>query len=70
MKPSKLYSQDEVITLMRQRQSVKQQNDFAKEMGVSAQLLCDIYKGNRNISPAILDFLGLEKIVVYRSTRT
>lgn len=70
MKQSKVYSQDEVITLMRQRQGVKQQNDFAKEMNISAQLLCDIYKRNRNISPAILDFLGLEKFVVYRPTRT
>jgi len=42
------------------------QSALAKEIGISAQYLSDVLRGNRNPGKKILDFLGIEKVVIYR----
>jgi transcriptional regulator with XRE-family HTH domain len=45
------------------------QADLAKDIGISPQFLSEILNGVRKASDVVLDFLGLEKIIVYRPKR-
>lgn len=42
------------------------QQAVASALGVSPQYLCDVLKGRREVGPAILDSLNLEKVVTYK----
>ena len=64
-----LFSTVDVLAMMRQRQGVRDQNTFAKEIGISFQLLSDIYRGTRNPGQQVLKYLDLEKVVAYRKRR-
>ena len=45
------------------------QRDAAAFLGVSGPFVSDILKGNRQITPRILEKLGLEKVVQFRELR-
>ncbi len=42
------------------------QKAFAKRIGLSESYLSDVLNRRRNISPRILKFLGLERVISYR----
>ena len=69
MSQNVLFSTVDVLAMMRQRQGVRDQNTFAKEIGISFQLLSDIYRGTRNPGQQVLKYLDLEKVVAYRKRR-
>jgi plasmid maintenance system antidote protein VapI len=46
------------------------QSKVAKRLGVSRQFICDVLKGRRDITDRLLEGLGVEKRVTYRSLRT
>jgi transcriptional regulator with XRE-family HTH domain len=64
-----LFSTIDVLAMLKQRQGVRDQNTFAKEIGISFQLLSDIYRGTRNPGQQVLRYLDLEKMVAYRKRR-
>lgn len=53
----------EVITMLKAKQGRQSMREFAKVLGCSAPYLSDIYRGNRDPGPLILNYLGLEKVV-------
>lgn len=57
----KIYTRDDVIRMLKNRQGSKRAKHFAEELKVSAPYLNDVYAGNRPPSPKILSFLGLGK---------
>lgn len=54
-----------VIEILRKMQGKRKQYELAKELGISAPYLSDIFKGKREPGPAVLRILGLRKQVVY-----
>jgi transcriptional regulator with XRE-family HTH domain len=64
-----LFSTVDVLAMLKQRQGVRDQNTFAQEIGISFQLLSDIYRGTRNPGQQVLRYLDLEKMVAYRKRR-
>lgn len=71
MKPS-LYTSEEIIDLLKQRQGGITQDQFAKEIGCSPQLLNNIYNGRRSpCNDQILRYLAprgkrFEEVIVWR----
>ena len=57
-------TKSDIIALIRIRQGEKTQREFADEMGISQQYLCDVLAERRDPGPAILEFLGIEKVYV------
>lgn len=45
------------------------QKEAAAELGISAQHLCDILLGKRELGPKVLKGLGIERVVIYRVIR-
>jgi len=57
---------DELISLLNQRaMNFDTDADFARDMDVSPQHVWDIFHGRRMPGKKVLDYLGLEKRVVY-----
>ena len=54
------FNTDEVLKMLRARMGQRTQRDFAAELGVSQQYLCDVYQGKRAPAKKMLQFLGLE----------
>lgn len=54
-------TESQVIQLLKDGQGDMTQAAYAKEIGVSAQFLGDVYRGRRAPGPRVLDYLGLEK---------
>lgn len=44
------------------------QKAFARKVGVSEGYLVDVLKNRRSVPQKILDFLGLERVTLYRRT--
>ena len=63
---AKTLSREDVIKLMRKRQGGRTDADFARELGISAPYLFEIYKGTRDPGDKVLDALGLQRETVYR----
>lgn len=61
----KQYTAEQVIELMRKRQGDRTQREFARELGITQQYLCDLYLRRRNPGEAVLRNLGLSSRVVY-----
>ena len=60
----------DLVDLLRAKCEGKTQAALAKEIGVSAPYVSDIFNGRRNPdSPSILRYLGLSKNVEYRFHR-
>ena len=60
----KTLKQDKVVEMLRKKQGKRSLRQFARDLGISAPYLSDIYKGRRNPGPAILSQIGIEKQVV------
>ena len=54
---------------MRKRQGERTAKEFAEELGISPQYLSDIYCGNRELGPAVLEALKLQRNVIYKPTQ-
>jgi len=57
---------DTIIEMLRKRQGTGTQADLAKAIGVSSAYLSDVFQGHRRPADKILEFLGIERRVVYR----
>jgi transcriptional regulator with XRE-family HTH domain len=55
----------QVIALMKKKQGNRTSKEFAKELGISAAYLCDIYRNNREPGESVLTKLGIVKRIVY-----
>lgn len=67
------YTSNQVRDLLRARieaQADATQKALATKIGVSTSFLCDILNGNREPQGKVLDFLGLDRVVTYRSRQT
>ena len=69
MTPNIFFSTVEVLAMMKQRQGTRDQNTFAQEIGISFQLLSDIYRGTRAPGQQVLKYLDLEKHIVFRKRK-
>lgn len=58
-------TQDEVRSMLKSS-CVPNQGAWAKAKGLVPSYVSDVLNGRRDPSPAILDALGLEKVVTYR----
>lgn len=56
----KRYSLEEVVAMMKRKQGDRSLREYAKEIGVSAPYLSDIYMGRRSPGEAILKPMGLQ----------
>ena len=63
-KPIYMLAED-VVKMLKERQGVMNQIEFAAKIGMSQQLLSDTYAGRRVPGAAVLQFLGLDRVVVY-----
>ena len=54
------------VQILRKRCQGRQQKDVAAELGISPQYLCDVLAERKDAGEAILDPLGLERVVTYR----
>jgi hypothetical protein len=64
----KQLTQTEVVALLRQRcQQVGSQKNFADANSISAQYVTDVLNRRREPGGAILDALGLRKVVSYKA---
>jgi predicted transcriptional regulator len=61
----KRYSRDEVIELLKKRQSDRTQKELAEELGISQQFLCDMYAGVRDPGVKVLESLGMYREWAY-----
>ena len=60
-------TRDEFIALLRAEiERVGGQNELARRMHISITLLSLILSGEREPRGAVLDYFGIEKIVIYR----
>lgn len=54
-----------IIDLLRQKQGKRTAREFADELKVSPQFLGQIFRGERKLTPAMREALGLEKVELY-----
>jgi transcriptional regulator with XRE-family HTH domain len=57
------------LDFIRERMRGRSQRDFAEEMGVSPQFLCDVLLHRRTPGPKLLKGLQVEELVLYRPMR-
>ena len=65
-----LTERDVIERLQAAVQAVGSQKAFAVAHGISEQYVSDLLRGRRELSPKILDILGLERVVSYREKRS
>jgi hypothetical protein len=58
-------TKDAVIRLLKQKQGDRSLREFAREVGVTAAYLSDIYQGRREPGPAIQRYLGVRREIRY-----
>ena len=57
-------TRDDVIDLLRKKKNGRSLRALAQDVGCSAMYLSDLFSGNRNPGPKVLDYLGLECEVI------
>jgi len=57
------YSVEQIVAILKKRQGQRTLTDFAKSLGITKVYLSDIYRKRRDPGPAILEYLGFEKLV-------
>ena len=65
--PMKRVTQAQLIALLRKKQGDRPAYRLAKDLGISASYLSDIYRGRRYAGPSVLGKLGLERSVEYET---
>jgi hypothetical protein len=58
-----MWRREDVIEQLKKKQGEQSLRSFAQTLGCSAPYLSDIYNGNRDPGPLILNELGLERRV-------
>jgi hypothetical protein len=61
-----MLNREQVIALLKRQQGEKSGREFAAELGITPPYLSDIYAGNRNPGPAVLERLGLTQETIYK----
>lgn len=67
---AKTLTREDVIKLMRKKQGQRTDAEFARELGISAPYLFEIFRGTRDPGDKVLEALGLQKETVYRKEET
>lgn len=57
------------LKILEKRRAGRTLAELARELEVSSAYLSDVMNGNREPGPKILDALGLERVVTYRTKR-
>lgn len=65
MRAGKQYTVEQVLDILRKRQGDRTQREFAAELGITAQYLCDLYLRKRDPGEAVLRNLGIVRRTVY-----
>ena len=55
------------LALLKRKLRGRSQKALAAELGITASYLCDILKGRREPGQSVLDALGMERVITYRS---
>jgi len=58
----------QVLDLLRKRQGRKSLRAFGEEIGVTAAYLSDVFRGNREPGPTLLDLLGIKRTKTTETT--
>lgn len=56
---------EQVLEIMRKRQNGRTQREFAPELGITPQYLCDLYLRRRDPGETVLKNLGIVRRVIY-----
>lgn len=56
---------EQVLELLRKRQGNRTQREFAKELGITGQYLCDLYLRRRDPGEAVLKNFGIVRRTIY-----
>ena len=58
------------VEMLRNRVTTRgDQKTLANEIGISQTYLCDLLAGRRAVAKKVLDYLGLERVVIQRNQR-
>jgi len=66
---AKLLAREDVVKKLRAMQGDRPQYKLAEELGIKQNFLGEIFRGTRNPGDAVLEQLGLEKVVMYREVK-
>lgn len=61
-------STKEVVTLLCAHRGGKTLKEFAEEVGCSFQFMAAVLRGKRNPGDAMLEYLKLDRVVVYQKS--
>lgn len=56
---------EQVLELLRKRQGNRTQREFAKELGITGQYLCDLYLRRRDPGETVLKNFGIVRRTIY-----
>lgn len=62
---AKQYTVEQVLEMLRKRQAGRTQREFAAELGITAQYLCDLYLRRRDPGEKVLENLGIIRRTIY-----
>jgi hypothetical protein len=62
-----MWRKEDVIKKLKTQQGKDSLRSYARSIGCSAAYLSDVYRGNREPGPLILDHLDLEKTVTVKT---
>ena len=65
----KALSQSEVVLILKKEQGKRSLREFAKDLGISAAYLCQIYTNTSEPGPAVLSKIGVRRRIVYEVAR-
>ncbi len=60
---------DTVVALLKRRLNGRTQTALAKELGIKKSYLSQILRGRVDAGPLVLEALGLERVVTYRTRK-
>lgn len=66
---SKVTSPPNVVDMLAKKRGARPWRELAAEIGCSAAYLSDVINGRREPGPKILDFLGLERVLVKKRNK-
>lgn len=61
---------DELLNIMKQQQGERTQLEYANQLGVSPQYLCDVYAKRREPGPSVLQAMSSVRSVSYMVPET
>lgn len=61
----KFLTVEQVLEILRKRQGERTQREFAAELGITGQYLCDLYLRRRDPGEKVLENLGIVRRTIY-----